>query len=68
MQAAKERLAVPKNLIACNTKLKSSAQLEAFVVHPSKLNSFSLLDLYCCCFPHDIYLGFTPVKRVAYDL
>ena len=74
----KERLAVPKKLLACNTKLKlhdpfigyseNEAQLEAFE-HPTKLKPFFCpFSLFLTCsvavFPFT-HLGFTHVKRVV---
>ena len=84
MQAAKERLAVPKKLLACNTKFKlkitdrfigcseNEAQLKHSYIHRSGF--FCSFSLFLTCvvpvFPLTLllYPSFTPVKIVAYDL
>ena len=84
MQAAKERLAVPKKLLACNTKLKlklhdrfignseNEAQLKHSYIHRSIffVRFHSFLTCVVPVFPLTLllYPSFTPVKIVAYDL
>ena len=83
MQAAKERLAVPKKLLACNTKLKNymtdslaivkmKLSCKHSYIHRSIETVFFCSFLTCIVpvFPLTLllYPSYTPVKIVASDL
>ena len=83
MQAAKERLAVPKKLLACNTKLNENYMTDSLAIVKMKFSSSirtsidKLKPFFCSfslffdpVFPLTLllYPSFTPVKIVAYDL
>ena len=78
MQAAKERLAVPKKLLACNTVLQlhdrfigyseNEAQLKHSYIHRYIFLFFLTSVVPVFALTLLLYPSFTPVKIVAYDL